>query len=101
MRPALPLAALLVAAACSSSSSASPNKTPGQCVLSDGFWYGGTGYGDFPDCPGTSGNCNGYQDSAPCFSCLYETAGASCSCTVTDAGAPTWQCEPSGTGCAQ
>jgi hypothetical protein len=80
VRRALPPAALIVAiaAACSSGSNASPNKTPGQCVLSSGEWYCGTGYGDFPDCRATEGSCAGDEDAGTCFSCLYDdTAGAS------------------------
>jgi len=42
-RPAVALL-VFVAAACTSSSS--PNKTPGQCVLGNGTWYCGAGYGD-------------------------------------------------------
>jgi hypothetical protein len=104
VRSALPLGALIVAiaAACSSGSNASPNKTPGQCVHSSSEWYCGTGYGDFPDCRATEGSCAGDEDAGTCFSCLYnDIAGATCICASTDAGGLTWHCEPTGTGCHQ
>jgi hypothetical protein len=91
-----------VAVACGSSSTAgqsSPNKIVGQCVLSSGVWYCGGAYGNFPDCPVTSGPCTAAPD-AGCFSCLYDgVAGASCGCLAADGGSKTWQCNPTGTGC--
>lgn len=93
-----------VIAACSSSTSgqSSPNKTPGQCVLSKGVWYCGAGYGNFPDCPATSGPCTAAPDAGLCFACLYDrVAGAACGCFAADGGGKAWQCEPTETGCGQ
>lgn len=99
--------AVVVLAACSSSGSgsSSPNKTPGQCVLSNGVWYCGTGYGNWQD-------CGDFTDAAAligapcdkngtlCFSCYYYTAGLTCNCMAGDGGGLQWgQCTPSGTGC--
>ena len=92
--------ALVVAACSSTSASSSPNKTPGQCVLSRGVWYCGDGYGDLPDCPATSGPCTAVPDAGLCFSCLYDhVAGAACGCFPTDGGGEAIQCEPTETGC--
>jgi hypothetical protein len=103
---ALPLVVvgLVVIAACSSSSgSSSPNKTPGQCVLSNGTWYCGQGSGNWQDCVWDAGNLIGApcdNEGAVCFSCYYESAGLICSCSAGDAGGLTWHCPyPSGTGC--
>jgi hypothetical protein len=98
------LTVLLVASvACSSSSSpASPNKTPGQCVLSDGVWYCGAGYGNLTNCPSDAilnASCD--YDGGSCFSCYYESAGAVFSCGMADGGGRVWNAIPSGTGCSQ
>jgi hypothetical protein len=91
---------LFVVVACSSSSSSSPNVTPGQCVFSNGVWYCGGSYGNIPACPTEPQGMCGY-DGGLCFACLYESAGAGCTC-APDAGTDGpnwWQCIPSGTGC--
>jgi hypothetical protein len=88
------LPAAITVAACSSSTPGSPNKVPGQCVLSGGTWYCGTGYGDFPDCETwEAGTC---EKNASCFSC-QQTAGVACTCWPGDAAT----CTPTGTGCSQ
>jgi hypothetical protein len=82
-----------------SSSSPSPNKTPGQCVLSNGTWYCGGAYGNYAQCPSDVGGgvaCD--SDAGECFDCS-DSAGASCVCGLNDAGAHVWICEPTGTGC--
>ena len=89
----LPIA-LVLAAGCSSSTG-SPNVTPGQCVLSNGVWYCGTGYGNFRDCDTwEAGTCDKTQ---ACFSCAYGSAGETCTCWPGDAAT----CLPSETGCTQ
>ena len=102
--PALPLVlvGLVIIAACSSSSNASPNKSPGQCVLSNGVWYCGTGYGDYPDCAAApaASQCVDSDGGMGCFSCS-EGAGATCSCQPGDAGRRFWYCVPTGTGCSE
>jgi hypothetical protein len=79
------------------SSSGSPNTTPGQCVLSNGIWYCGGAYGNYPACNGTESCAN---DASPCFSCdLNGVAGAVYSCQHDQDGGRTWEAIPSGTGC--
>lgn len=102
---ALALAMAVTMAACSSSSSSSgPNITPGQCVLSDGVWYCGTGYGNIPACPGGNtgaqpgASCD--YDGGGCFECAIDSvAGLGCGCAPGDAGTLVWQCLPTETGC--
>jgi hypothetical protein len=106
---------LLVAtlAGCNSSSG-SPNKTPGQCVLSNGIWYCGGAYGNYPQCPSGAAPttppspCD--YDGGACFDCYYNPAGMTCGCGPAPAyaypegganDANVWNCEPSGTGCSQ
>jgi|HubBroStandDraft_3_1064219.scaffolds.fasta_scaffold425464_2 hypothetical protein len=96
------LAIVIIAACSSTSASSSPNKVAGQCVLSNGVWYCGDGYGNYPDCPATTGPCTSAPDAGFCFSCLYnDVAGAACSCLDADGGGKSWQCEATGTGCGQ
>jgi hypothetical protein len=104
--------ALLLPAACSASSgSSSPNKTPGQCVLSNGVWYCGDGYGNFANCPSSvpydvltdpkTACTNGDWDGGGCFYCSepMRGSGTTCECEPGDAGLPVPQCVPTGTGC--
>jgi hypothetical protein len=107
------VALLLVAlTGCSTSSSGSPNETPGQCVLSNGIWYCGTGYGSYPQCPAAAAPtipptpCD--YDGSTCFACYYDPAGMTCGCgpgpNYPEGGANdarVWECLPSGTGCSQ
>lgn len=95
---------ILLAACGSHSSSDDPNVTPGQCVLKDGVWYCGTGYGNTPACPG--GNTGAQPgalcdyDAGFCFECYFNAvAGLGCQCAPGDAGTSVWQCLPTGTGC--
>jgi hypothetical protein len=92
--------------ACSSGGSGSPNKIPGQCVLSNGIWYCGVGYGNLPQCPsqltGYGQPCD--YDGGTCFDCYYSPAGATFACVPGDAGEDgprVWGGAPSGTGCSQ
>jgi hypothetical protein len=90
-------------AACSSAKS-DPNVTPGQCVLSEGVWHCGTGYGNIPACPGGDAGAQPGDpcdyDGGWCFECYFDqVAGLGCSCAPGDTGTPVWQCLPTGTGC--
>jgi hypothetical protein len=100
----------LVACSTSTTSSGSPNKTPGQCVLSNGIWYCGTGYGNIPQCPGWGPStqpgspCDydaGDSDAGGlCFDCYFgNAAGLGCTCRPGDSGGNLWQCLPTETGC--
>jgi hypothetical protein len=92
---ALGLFMLSLLAACSGHNT--PNKIPGQCVLSDGVWWCGAGYGNYVDCPVTSGPCNA-QGPSVCFTCLYMSVGTTCFCDPTDGGGTEWQCQSSESG---
>ena len=121
-RGPIALAAVCILGCSTGSTSSSPNKTVGQCVLSNGVWYCGGAYGNYPQCPAdvleilasstaTSGSCD--YDGGSCFQCL-ENAGTVCSCLAAACSMPSlepscasakgdggtfWQCVPSGTGC--
>src|SRR5580692_9870784 len=69
--------AVWLVVACGSSTGDGPKATPGQCVLSRGIWSCGTGYGDWPACPGdvVHGAMPGQPcdyDGGTCFECYEE-----------------------------
>ncbi len=97
------VAVLVVLASCSSSSgSSSPNQIPGQCVLSDGVWHCGTGYGNYKDCDLVSHDCPAPPEGGvgACFICDMR-AGSACGCQPPGDGGPgsVWSCVPTETGC--
>ena len=66
-------------------------------MLSNGTWYCGGAYGNYPACKGTE-SCE--NDASPCFACdLNGVAGDVYSCQHGQDGGRTWEAIPSGTGC--
>jgi hypothetical protein len=60
------------------------NTTPGDCTYLNGVWYCGTGYGDFPSCPGNTypniGDPCSLEDGGVCLGCsngVAQTFGCS------------------------